>query len=285
MSNPYLSHLLTRLESDLDFLSSQQLLSTPDLELIKQKLRSIPHSTTVAGSVGGIGGLENGMVSMRIGQQGQGAGEGGAMNSVSTMGQARALWAYNKSQPDDLGFQQGDIIDIVELVNDDWWKGTLNGQTGLFPSNHVERIQPTTRAPPPPPPQSQNNAPYNVGYSQPNASFAPPPPPNHYASPPPPQSTQYAYQQSQYYPSSSSEKPQPQQLYQPPPPPPSQQFVPPPPPSSAPNVVVGTTEEEKKKKKFPGGGQFGKTVGTAFAGGMGFGAGSAITSNAINAIF
>jgi len=28
-------------------------------------------------------------------------------------------------QPDDLGFKQGDVIQVLEEVNTDWWKGSL----------------------------------------------------------------------------------------------------------------------------------------------------------------
>ncbi|GAA5992255.1 hypothetical protein JCM5350_006325 [Sporobolomyces pararoseus] len=278
MSNPYLNHLLDRVHTDLKFLSDQQLLTHQDLELIKSKLDSINRSTTTPS------GLEQQLNGLQINPSQQGGGAGGGTSSgLNSNGQCKAVWNYTKSQPDDLGFQQGDVIDILEEVNADWWKGSLRGETGLFPSNHVERIQ--TRAPPPPPPS--HVAPYNVGYSQPPSTFSPPPPPlhSHYGAPPPPSGPQYAYQQPQNYSSSSEKQPQPQQFYQSGPP--QQHYVPPPPPPQTvmvSNQSLPMTEEEKKKKKFPGG-QLGKTVGHAFAGGAGFGVGSALTSNAINAIF
>ena len=70
----------------------------------------------------------------------------------------RALYAYNVSKqpplfsdgmlksrsqnPGDLCFKAGDIIELVPSPgdNEDWWTGKLNGQTGLFPSNHVEKM-------------------------------------------------------------------------------------------------------------------------------------------------
>lgn len=51
---------------------------------------------------------------------------------------------------DDLSFKVGDIIEIVEETNADWWTGRLNGRQGLFPSNHVEKL-PGGGAPPPAP--------------------------------------------------------------------------------------------------------------------------------------
>lgn len=44
--------------------------------------------------------------------------------------------------PSDLTFFAGDIIDINEEANADWWNGTVRGRTGLFPSSYVERIAP-----------------------------------------------------------------------------------------------------------------------------------------------
>lgn len=35
----------------------------------------------------------------------------------------------------DLGFRQGDVVQVVEQRADGWWKGSLNGQLGWFPSN------------------------------------------------------------------------------------------------------------------------------------------------------
>ena len=42
--------------------------------------------------------------------------------------------------PDDLTFVQGDIIEIVEENNPDWWTGRFQGREGLFPSNYVEKL-------------------------------------------------------------------------------------------------------------------------------------------------
>ncbi|KAG6881121.1 hypothetical protein C0993_002744, partial [Termitomyces sp. T159_Od127] len=47
---------------------------------------------------------------------------------------------------DDLSFVVGDIITITEENNADWWTGTLDGRSGLFPSAYVEKLS----APPTP---------------------------------------------------------------------------------------------------------------------------------------
>ena len=44
-------------------------------------------------------------------------------------------------------FAAGDIVEIVEESNADWWVGRLNGKQGLFPSNYVEKISTAVSAP------------------------------------------------------------------------------------------------------------------------------------------
>uniref|UniRef100_A0A8C2T9E3 Osteoclast-stimulating factor 1 n=2 Tax=Coturnix japonica TaxID=93934 RepID=A0A8C2T9E3_COTJA len=41
------------------------------------------------------------------------------------------------SQPDELYFEEGDIIYISDMSDTNWWKGTCKGRTGLIPSNYV----------------------------------------------------------------------------------------------------------------------------------------------------
>ena len=57
------------------------------------------------------------------------------------LGNAEALYDYNGQSPSDLTIHRGDIIQLTELINDDWWKGTLNGQTGIFPRNYVKKLE------------------------------------------------------------------------------------------------------------------------------------------------
>lgn len=54
--------------------------------------------------------------------------------------QAVALFTFDADQPGDLGFKKGDIITVTKKTEkaEDWWTGTLNGKSGIFPSNYVE---------------------------------------------------------------------------------------------------------------------------------------------------
>lgn len=41
----------------------------------------------------------------------------------------------------DLSFAAGDIIEIVEETNADWWTGKVHGKQGLMPSSYVEKLR------------------------------------------------------------------------------------------------------------------------------------------------
>ncbi|KAJ3272286.1 hypothetical protein HDV01_005825 [Terramyces sp. JEL0728] len=53
---------------------------------------------------------------------------------------AVALWNYIAQEDNEISFRAGDTIDIVELCNQDWYEGSINGSTGLFPANHVKLV-------------------------------------------------------------------------------------------------------------------------------------------------
>ncbi|KAI5813213.1 SH3 domain-containing protein [Pyronema omphalodes] len=67
------------------------------------------------------------------------------------LSRAEAQWAFNGSEAGDLSFQQGDVIEVVEKVKDDWWRGRVLGSTeiGLFPSSYVKETQVLARGGPP----------------------------------------------------------------------------------------------------------------------------------------
>ncbi|XP_040919901.1 CD2-associated protein isoform X1 [Toxotes jaculatrix] len=54
--------------------------------------------------------------------------------------QCKVLFEYQPQNEDELGMKVGDIIDITEEVEEGWWSGTLNGKSGLFPSNFVKEL-------------------------------------------------------------------------------------------------------------------------------------------------
>ncbi|KAI8971076.1 hypothetical protein BDB01DRAFT_845282 [Pilobolus umbonatus] len=131
-------------------------------------------------------------------------------NSLITV---EALYDYNGEDTNtDLSFKQGNIIEVTEYVNDDWWKGTVNGKTGIFPQNHVKKIvvkqvkswapitaKPITSYAPINP--TSGNYPVNLNPTSSSPYSYPPPPSAMYAPPP---SSSYAPPSSSYGPPSQS---------------------------------------------------------------------------------
>jgi hypothetical protein len=49
-----------------------------------------------------------------------------------------ALWGFEAVEPTDLTIKPGDRIWVIER-QEQWWKGVLDGQTGIFPATYVEK--------------------------------------------------------------------------------------------------------------------------------------------------
>lgn len=56
----------------------------------------------------------------------------------------RAMYDLNTSEKDELSFNKGDIIIVLEQVYRDWWRGSLRGNIGIFPLNYVTPIMEPT---------------------------------------------------------------------------------------------------------------------------------------------
>ncbi|KZS92367.1 hypothetical protein SISNIDRAFT_486408 [Sistotremastrum niveocremeum HHB9708] len=124
MNQQTLEHLAAQLVRDVDHLVSEGHISKQDAEIMKAKL-SPSAEAPIARTTAGLGSLSI----------------GGQPGSVK----ARAIWSYNEngSDPNDLTMSEGDIVEILEEVNQDWWRGrvTKTGREGLFPSNYVEKLE------------------------------------------------------------------------------------------------------------------------------------------------
>ncbi|KAH8549153.1 hypothetical protein BGW37DRAFT_503770 [Umbelopsis sp. PMI_123] len=165
---------------------------------------------------------------------------------------AEALYDYQGQDHEDLSFRKGDIIEVTEFVNDDWWRGKLHGKTGLFPQNHVVKIE--------------NPA----GKAKANDQFPPPPSSSSYGAHPPPASP-YSVPATTSMPYNY---PPPPAMYQPPP---AGNYDTPPPPgqvvyAAPPPVQAEAPAEEGKGKKFAK--KFGSQVASGAAWGVGMSAGS-----------
>ncbi|XP_056872621.1 intersectin-2a isoform X3 [Takifugu flavidus] len=52
--------------------------------------------------------------------------------------QVIAMYDYTAANQDELSFSKGQLINILDKTNPDWWKGEVNGVTGLLPTNYVK---------------------------------------------------------------------------------------------------------------------------------------------------
>uniref|UniRef100_A0A8C4NLQ3 Intersectin-1 n=1 Tax=Dicentrarchus labrax TaxID=13489 RepID=A0A8C4NLQ3_DICLA len=58
--------------------------------------------------------------------------------SLSEIAQVIGMYDYVAQNDDELAFQKGQVITVLNKDDCDWWKGELNGREGLFPSNYVK---------------------------------------------------------------------------------------------------------------------------------------------------
>ncbi|RLV83639.1 hypothetical protein JA9_004791 [Meyerozyma sp. JA9] len=52
----------------------------------------------------------------------------------------RAIFDYQSDYDDDLPFTVGSIITVTDIEDDEWYSGSFNGKTGIFPKNFVQLI-------------------------------------------------------------------------------------------------------------------------------------------------
>ncbi|XP_059248282.1 intersectin-1 isoform X3 [Mustela nigripes] len=52
--------------------------------------------------------------------------------------QVIGVYDYSAQNDDELAFSKGQIINVLNKDDPDWWRGEVSGQVGLFPSNYVK---------------------------------------------------------------------------------------------------------------------------------------------------
>lgn len=50
----------------------------------------------------------------------------------------KAIYPYQAQRSDELSFDEGDTLYILEKNEDGWWKAKCSGKQGLIPSNYIE---------------------------------------------------------------------------------------------------------------------------------------------------
>lgn len=162
-----------------------------------------------------------------------------------------AIYDYKKQQPEDLELRAGDKVKVLEHTSADWWKGSINGLEGMFPSNYVKPA--VSRAPSPVPQYQPSPSPvpqYPLQYAQ-----------QQYAQPPPPQQQGpfpgYNYNNGNMVPYQQPQQQQPQQ----------------------------TVVQQEQQPQHSGMGGAAKNFGSKLGNAAIFGAGATIGSDIVNSIF
>uniref|UniRef100_A0A8C5N7X8 Intersectin-2-like n=1 Tax=Gouania willdenowi TaxID=441366 RepID=A0A8C5N7X8_GOUWI len=58
--------------------------------------------------------------------------------TLTPLCQVIAIYDYSAANQDEISFSKGQLINVLDKSNPDWWKGEINGATGLFPFNYVK---------------------------------------------------------------------------------------------------------------------------------------------------
>lgn len=112
---------------------------------------TLVHSNPSSGSFGGIR-SENGAVSLvsctpgRSGATPDGTprtGERLGVEAASAIPQFVALYDYEARTIEDLSFKKGEIVEIINDTQGDWWyaRSRTTKQEGYIPSNYVAKVK------------------------------------------------------------------------------------------------------------------------------------------------
>ncbi|PAA77859.1 hypothetical protein BOX15_Mlig012184g1 [Macrostomum lignano] len=101
-----------------------------------------------AGAIGGAGGGSGGDA-WRLSANDKSHEPAGPAISVKPRLQAksgtptcRALFTFTAENNTELAFDEGDVIQLIAQVDENWFEGELKGKRGFFPVNYVEVIVP-----------------------------------------------------------------------------------------------------------------------------------------------
>ncbi|TFY52407.1 hypothetical protein EVJ58_g10034, partial [Rhodofomes roseus] len=109
----YLAHILAQTRANIDFLAAHNHISPTDADLMRNRLPSANAASALR--------IEE-MNNLSVAAPGRRAVPPPPPRSAPAQ-RARAVWAYNEdgSEPNDLSFSSGEIVEITDETNGDWW--------------------------------------------------------------------------------------------------------------------------------------------------------------------
>ncbi|XP_037651143.1 intersectin-2b isoform X2 [Sebastes umbrosus] len=67
-----------------------------------------------------------------------GSNSGKSTPAPQSVCQVIAIYDYTAANGDEMSFSKGQLINVLDKNDPDWWKGEMNGVTGLLPTNYVK---------------------------------------------------------------------------------------------------------------------------------------------------
>ncbi|KAG0265153.1 ESCRT-0 subunit protein hse1 [Mortierella polycephala] len=64
------------------------------------------------------------------------------VRNLQVIARAQAMFDFAGEDDGDLPFKVGDIINVIEYLNADWWRGILRKDVGIFPTAYVQELKP-----------------------------------------------------------------------------------------------------------------------------------------------
>ncbi|KAF9153958.1 ESCRT-0 subunit protein hse1 [Linnemannia schmuckeri] len=64
------------------------------------------------------------------------------IRTLKVIGLVQAVFSFPQEDDGDLPFKVGDIINVVDYLNKDWWRGVVRNTLGIFPSAYVQKLDP-----------------------------------------------------------------------------------------------------------------------------------------------
>ncbi|KAJ3276340.1 Intersectin 1 (SH3 domain protein) [Terramyces sp. JEL0728] len=150
------SVLLSKRQSGMNFkldqssVKSLQLRNEPTLFEVQQATVLYQYDATCDGelslSVGEVIKIlskDTGNEMWWVGQGKHGKGEfpSNYVRMIENSIKVKALYDFTSTTPGELSFKVGDVLNVSQSNDVDWWDGEINGVSGAFPANYVEKIQ------------------------------------------------------------------------------------------------------------------------------------------------